>query len=67
MNEGEIEEYIDDLVDMWHEGEDNWKEYRSLSEFLGMTPDQYKLWVETPSKFYTSGIGQMYIKDILGK
>lgn len=35
---------IDDYVDAWHDGDDP----RDLGEFLGMTSDEYRLWVERP-------------------
>lgn len=60
----DIEDYVDDLVDTWHTSD---KSEDSLAEFLGMTAEQYKLWVEKPSLFYQSGLGQAYIEDILGK
>ena len=37
---------IDDYIDQWHEHEHNHK--ISLHEFLGMTWDEYALWVEKP-------------------
>ena len=36
---------IDDFVDQWHEGNTSC----SLAEFLGMSDDEYALWVEKPS------------------
>ena len=36
---------IDDFVDKWHECSDRHK----LSEFLGMSPDEYSLWLSDPS------------------
>ena len=36
---------IDDWVDRWHEGHGA----RELSDYLGMTEDEYSLWVERPS------------------
>ncbi|MDF3821617.1 hypothetical protein P3G55_17055 [Leptospira sp. 96542] len=35
---------IDDFVDEWHDSDST----LSLSEFLGMTKDEYALWVEKP-------------------
>ena len=35
---------IDDFVNRWHEGNDP----KELSEFLGMTEEEYDLWVEQP-------------------
>ena len=35
---------IDDYIDTWHRGDDP----RELHEFLGMTWDEYRLWVERP-------------------
>lgn len=37
-------EAMDDFIDLWHEGDDT----RSLPEFLGMSEDEYGLWVEKP-------------------
>lgn len=34
---------IDDFIDVWHESDD--REQRSLSEFLGMTEDEYPVWL----------------------
>jgi len=36
---------IDDYVDEWHESEYNC----SLAEYLGLTDDEYALWVEQPA------------------
>ena len=36
---------IDDFVDQWHDGYTSC----SLAEFLGMSDDEYALWVEKPS------------------
>lgn len=36
---------IDDFVDRWHDSEVSC----SLAEFLGMSDDEYALWVERPS------------------
>lgn len=36
---------IDDFVDLWHDGDSN----ESLSEFLGLTGEEYALWVEKPA------------------
>lgn len=35
---------IDDFVDEWHDSDNK----QSLSEFLGMTNDEYALWIEKP-------------------
>lgn len=35
---------IDDYVDAWHDGD----EAESLPEFLGMTAEEYDLWVHCP-------------------
>jgi hypothetical protein len=35
---------IDTFIDRWHDGTDD----RELHEFLGMTWDEYRLWVERP-------------------
>ncbi|MEV2241066.1 hypothetical protein [Micromonospora sp. NPDC049891] len=36
---------VDDYVSAWHDCEDD---TRDLHEFLGMTADEYRLWVERP-------------------
>jgi hypothetical protein len=36
---------IDDYIDAWHDTSDV---PNSISEFLGLTPDEYSLWVEHP-------------------
>lgn len=36
---------IDDWVDRWHEGDGG----GGLADYLGMTADEYSLWVERPS------------------
>ncbi len=35
---------IDDFVDAWHESNDS----RPLSEYLGMTREEYELWAPSP-------------------
>ena len=35
---------IDDFVDAWHDGNDP----RTMSDFLGMTDEEYAIWVERP-------------------
>lgn len=37
---------IDSYIDAWHDSDDNAGE---LHEFLGMTWDEYRLWVEKPN------------------
>jgi hypothetical protein len=37
---------IDDYIDMWHDGKAGAD--RELHDFLGMTPEEYALWVERP-------------------
>ena len=37
-------EEIDDFVDAWHDGNDS----RDLNEYLGMTKEEYAVWVERP-------------------
>jgi hypothetical protein len=39
-------EQVDDFVDAWHESGD--EETRPLSEYLGMTEEEYGVWVITP-------------------
>jgi hypothetical protein len=42
-------EDIDDFVDAWHSApEESLASSRRLHEFLGMTWDEYRLWVEHP-------------------
>ncbi len=36
-------EQIDDFIDAWHESDDS--EQRPLSQFLGMTEDEYSVWL----------------------
>jgi hypothetical protein len=36
-------EHIDDFIDAWHESDDS--EQRPLSKFLGMTEDEYSVWL----------------------
>jgi len=40
-----VQDEIDDFVDAWHEDE---KDIRPIYEFLGMTHQEYDLWVEQP-------------------
>ena len=47
--EGEVlAEEIDDFVDMWHEGSSG----QTIYAFLGLTREEYGLWVEKPSSIY---------------
>ena len=39
---------IDDFVDQWHDGDLSC----SLAAFLGMSDDEYALWVEKPSSLH---------------
>jgi hypothetical protein len=42
-------EDIDNFVDAWHDAPDDSKSASlSLEEFLGMSADEYRLWVEHP-------------------
>ena len=44
-----LQEDIDDFVAHWHEAPENSAAARqSLEDFLGMTWDEYRLWVEHP-------------------
>ncbi len=44
-----LQEDIDDFVATWHEAQENSAAARqSLEDFLGMTWDEYRLWVEHP-------------------
>jgi len=36
---------IHNFVDAWHEGDDE----RELNEYLGMSDDEYELWIKHPS------------------
>lgn len=40
-----VQDEIDDFIDLWHEGDG---QGRPLHDFLGMTKDEYDLWVEQP-------------------
>jgi hypothetical protein len=40
-----VQDEIDDFVDLWHEDE---TDDRPIHEFLGMTKEEYDLWVEQP-------------------
>jgi hypothetical protein len=40
-----VQDEIDDFVDEWHDDE---QDDRALHEFLGMTQQEYELWVEQP-------------------
>lgn len=43
--DGEVlPEEIDDFVDIWHDGDGD----QELHDFLGMTEDEYSLWVSNP-------------------
>jgi hypothetical protein len=48
LMDGEVlSQDIDDFVDAWHGGaEDGASSSMELSEFLGMTENEYRLWVE---------------------
>lgn len=39
---------IDDFVEDWQDGHEP---AMSLHEYLGMSPDEYKFWVEKPEEF----------------
>lgn len=60
----EIDEYINDLVDEWH---DSPRIKSGLQEFLGMNDKQYAAWVREPHRFYSSGSGQLWIEETLGR
>ncbi|MEA4822251.1 MAG: hypothetical protein VB122_08525 [Erysipelotrichales bacterium] len=36
---------INDFVDAWHEGDDD----RELNEYLGMSDDEYEMWIKNPT------------------
>ncbi len=42
-----LEEDIDEFIDNWHEGKAG--QYQSLHEFLGMSWEEYSIWVIKPS------------------
>lgn len=46
-------EAIDDYIDSWHQGESE----QSLPSYLGMTPEQYALWINDPD-YLTKAIGE---------
>jgi hypothetical protein len=53
---------IDDFVDAWHEAPDgSTAAALGLAEYLGMTEDEYQLWVEHPDSlgFIASVQGQV--------
>ena len=39
---------IDDFIDRWHEGADPQAKSLPLHEYLGLTMDEYELWVHDP-------------------
>jgi hypothetical protein len=39
---------IDDFIDIWHEGADQRAKSLPLHEYLGLTMDEYGLWVQDP-------------------
>jgi hypothetical protein len=39
---------IDDFIDRWHDGADTRGHSLSLHEYLGLTPDEYEVWVLDP-------------------
>ena len=44
-----LQDDVDDFVARWHEApEDSPAAHQSLEDFLGMTWDEYRLWVEHP-------------------
>lgn len=45
LNGDILPEEIDDFVDEWHESE----QPNELNEYLGMTPQEYSLWVSSPA------------------
>jgi hypothetical protein len=40
-----LSDEIDDYVDRWHEGDSR----VPLSDYLGLTPEEYSIWVEMPN------------------
>jgi hypothetical protein len=40
-----VQDEIDDFVDRWHDDE---TDHRPIHKFLGMTKEEYNLWVEQP-------------------
>jgi len=57
---------IDDYVDMWHES-DNEDE---LYDFLGMTRQEYRLWVHDPDMLYhiiAARVQNCSLEDVLNK
>ena len=39
---------IDDFIDRWHEGADSQASSQALHEYLGLTRDEYEIWLLDP-------------------
>ncbi|MFT5707958.1 MAG: hypothetical protein ACI9ES_002260 [Oceanospirillaceae bacterium] len=55
---------IDDFIDEWHDSDSN----DEIFEFLGMSEEEYKLWLHEPDIIYyviTARIKGCLIKDVL--
>lgn len=58
-------EEIHEFIDRWHEGSDP----RELHEFLGMTREEYRVWVERPEMLQTIVFARKQkhpLKDVIG-
>lgn len=64
-------EDIDNFIDAWHDAPDDSKSASlSLEEFLGMSADEYRLWVERPESLRFIAAAHRHkqpIAAILGK
>jgi hypothetical protein len=49
LNGDALADDIDDFVDRWHDGRDS----RTLREAIGLSKDEYDLWVQGPSTLKT--------------
>jgi hypothetical protein len=48
-------EQIDDFIDAWHESNDS--ERRPLAAYLGMTEDEYSVWLRVARDLAAAGCG----------
>jgi hypothetical protein len=64
-------EDIDNFIDVWHDAPNDAKiASLSLEEFLGMSADEYRLWVERPESLRFIAAAHRYqqpVSAILGK
>lgn len=55
---------IDDYIDEWHDSDNN----NTIYDFLGMTQEEYRLWVHSPEIFtyiITARVNNQNLNDIL--